>query len=263
MRALRIGAVTYLNTKPLVRGLAERLPGAEISFDHPSRLADCLARGELDIALVPSAELLSHPEWTIISDACIGCRGPVLSVKLLFRKPPQHVRTLALDDGSRTSAVLSRILLGEITGAAPLVTSLPLGSEPADVNADAVLVIGDRAIRSDDGEFVEVWDLGDRWCRWTELPFVFAMWVAREGIDTAEAEAALTAARDSGCAALGEIASEESRRMSLPYDLIFEYLSKNLHFQLGQRERQGLELFFEKALAHGLAPGAAQASCER
>jgi chorismate dehydratase len=260
---LRIGAVSYLNTKPLVYGVPEALPQAEWVFDHPSRLADALAEGDLDIALVPSAEFLSHPEWSIVSDACIGCRGPVLSVKLLFRVPPKQVQTLALDEGSRTSAVLARILLKEIAGVSPEILSLPLGSEPAEVAADAVLVIGDRAIRCESGDFIEEWDLGDRWCRWTELPFVFAMWAAREGVETAEAEMALTAARDRGCDALAEIAREQSEEMQLPYDLVLEYLSRNLHFQLGTRERQGLEFFSEKAMEYGLLPRAARASCQR
>jgi chorismate dehydratase len=244
---LRIGAVSYLNTKPLVYGLAERLPDAELVFDFPSRLADALAAGELDIALVPSAELFGHPEWSVVSDACIACRGPVLSVKLLFRLPPQQVRTLALDEGSRTSAILSRILLRELAGVRPRLTTLPLGHKPADVDADAVLVIGDRAIRSAEAEFVEVWDLGDRWCRWAELPFVFAMWVARPGVDTTVAEKALAETRDHGCQNLAQIAREQSLAMQLPYDLVFEYLSRNLHFELGVRERRGFSLFREKS----------------
>lgn len=244
---LHIGAVTYLNTKPLVHGLAELLPTAELVYDYPSRLADALAAGELDIALVPSAEFLANPEWTIVSDACIGCRGPVLSVKLLFRVPPAKVRTLALDEGSRTSAVLAQILLKEIHGIVPRLMALPLGRDAADVAADAVLVIGDRAIRSADGEFAEVWDLGDRWCRWTELPFVFAMWVARPGVDTTAAATALAAARDEGLRHLTEIAREQAAAMDLPYELVFEYLSRNLHFKLGPAERRGLDLFFEKA----------------
>ncbi len=256
---LRIGAVTYLNTKPLVYGLGEILPDAELVFDYPSRLADALAAGELDIALVPSAEMLAHPDWTIVSDACIACRGPVLSVKLLFRVPPEQVRTLALDEGSRTSAVLSQILLRELAGVKPRLTNLPLGHEAAEVDADAVLVIGDRAIRSPDEDFAEVWDLGDRWCRWAELPFVFAMWVARPGIDTHAVEKAFLAARDRGCENLAEIARKQSVAMRLPYELVFEYLSRNLHFELGSRERRGLELFRDKALAHELI----SRNCER
>ena len=176
---LRIGAVSYLNTKPLVYRLAERLPEANIILDYPSRLADALADEQLDIALVPSAELIAHPEWSVVSNACIACRGPVLSVKLLFRVLPGEVQTLALDEGSRTSALLAQILLQELHGVRPQLTSLPLGKEASESQADAVLVIGDRAIGCDESAMVETWDLGDRWCRWAELPFVFAMWVAR------------------------------------------------------------------------------------
>ena len=100
---LRLGAVNYLNARPLVHGLAELLPQSQLIFDYPSRLADGLARGNLDIALVPSIELADHPGWRIISDACISCLGQVLSVKLLFRIPPAEVCTLALDEGSRTN----------------------------------------------------------------------------------------------------------------------------------------------------------------
>lgn len=231
---LRIGAVNYLNTKPLVYGLAERLPTAEIVFDLPSRLADQLAAGELDVALIPSIALARHPEWSIVSDACIGCRGPVLSVKVMFRVPPGEVRTLALDEGSRTSAALTQILLHELHGIRPELTDLPIGESPEDATADAVLVIGDRAIENDEQAFVEVWDLGDRWCRWAELPFVFAMWVARPGIETAELADALSAARDDGCQALTAIAVEQAAEMRLPVSLVHEYLHHNLYFRLDE-----------------------------
>jgi chorismate dehydratase len=226
-------------------------------------LADALTAGDLDIALVPSAEVMDNSDWTLVSDACIGCRGPVLSVKLLFRVPPSEVRTLALDEGSRTSAVLARILLQEIHGVTPRLAALPLGREASEAAADAVLVIGDRAIRSADAEFIEVWDLGDRWCRWTELPFVFAMWLARPGVDTAEAEIALAAARDYGCAHLAEIAREQAVVMGLPDELVLEYLSRNLHFQMGPGERRGLELFFEKAGRLKRSSHALKESCQR
>jgi len=256
-KSLRIGAVNYLNTKPLVYGLSELLPAAEIRFDLPSRLADGLAAGELDVALVPSIALADHPEWTIVSDACIGCRGPVLSVKLMFRVPPAEVRTLALDEGSRTSAVLAQILLHELYGIRPALTCLPIGA-PADGNllngvcADAVLVIGDRAIKNDASPFVEVWDLGDRWCRWAELPFVFAMWVARAGVETPELATALSGARDEGCRQLEKITLEQAAAMQLPKELISEYLHQNLYFYLDTKQREGLDLFYQKAARMGL-----------
>ena len=253
---LRIGAVNYLNTKPLVYGLSERLPEAEIVFDLPSRLADLLAAGDLDVALVPSITLADHSEWSIVSDACIGCRGPVLSVKVMFREPPEQVRSLALDEGSRTSAVLAQILLQELYGVQPQLSRLPIGESLTSTSADAVLVIGDRAINNDDCDFVEVWDLGDRWCRWSELPFVFAMWVARPGIDTVGLGAALGAARDDGCQHLPEIACEQAAAMQLPAELIQEYLHRNLHFCLDKQQLQGLDCFYQQAAKLGLITAA-------
>src|ERR1700733_15959753 len=100
---LRVGAVTYLNTKPLVYRLEQFAPHVELVFDLPSRLADQLAAGQLDVALIPSIEFFQNPHYTIVSDACIACRGPVRSVKLFSRVPPQNIQSLALDEGSRTS----------------------------------------------------------------------------------------------------------------------------------------------------------------
>ncbi len=249
---LRIGAVSYLNTKPLVHGLQGRLPDAELIFDLPSRLADRLNSGELDVALVPSIAFTEHPEWSIVSDACIGCRGPVLSVKLMFRVPPESVKTLALDEGSRTSAVLAQILLHQLHGVRPQLTSLPIGDSPTGADADAVLVIGDRAIYDLSNEqqqrpFLEVWDLGDRWCRWAELPFVFAMWIARPGYFSETLADALSAARDEGCRCLQEISRRESVKMGLPEEMVFEYLDRNLYFTLDKQQLAGLDLYYREA----------------
>jgi chorismate dehydratase len=254
----RVGAVAYLNTAPLIDALPQLLPTAEIVLDHPSRLADDLAAGRLDAALVPCIELARHPEWTIVSSACIAAHGPVLSVKLLFRRPPSEVTTLALDEGSRTSAVLAQVLLADLHGVRPRLEELPVDATPRDATADAVLVIGDRAIRSPDDDFVEVWDLGERWRRWKNLPFVFAVWAARPGVDVLQLEPALEAARDAGCGEFDRIASEQSAAMNLPYELVHLYLSKHLHYHLGPRERRGLTLFFRRAAALGLIPLDAQ-----
>jgi chorismate dehydratase len=256
VQSLKIGAVTYLNTAPLVRGLAELAPNATLSFDHPSRLADNLAAGRLDVALVPCIELARHPEWSIVSNACIGARGPVLSVQMLFRRPPAEVRSLALDEGSRTSAVLAQILLADIHGVRPRLETLPVEASPTDCNADAVLVIGDRAIQAPRETFIDSWDLGDRWLRWTELPFVFAVWAARPGVDCGGLESALEAARNQGYRELEAIAGERSISMRLPYELVLTYLRDHLHFRLGPGERRGLDLYFRRAAALGLIPHA-------
>ena len=252
---MRIGAVSYLNTKPLVYQLASLAPQAEVVFDLPSRLADELAAGKLDVALIPSVEYFQNPNYAIISDACIGCRGPVLSVKLLSRVPMDKIRTLALDEGSRTSVALVRILLKERYGLTPRLLPFPLGVAAENVDTDAVLMIGDRAMHPPAG-FSHEWDLGDEWCRWSELPFVFAMWVARKVLvpELGEIETALTLARDKGVANLEEIAERETASVGLTFEQCLSYLRNNLYFFLGPRERRGLELFQEHAIRLGLAP---------
>jgi chorismate dehydratase len=251
---IRVGAVNYLNTKPLVYDFERLAPQADLVFDYPSRLADDLAGGQLDVALIPSIEFFHDPSYSIISDACIGCRGPVLSVKLFSRGPIEKIKSLALDEGSRTSVALTRILLAERHGVHPKLEKLPVGDSLADSTADAVLLIGDRAIHSPPGQFEVVWDLGDEWCRWAELPFVFAMWVARTGAELGGLDAALSQSRDAGLAHLEEIAAREAAPLGLTRPQCVSYLRDNLYFYLGPREQRGLSLFYKKAAELGLAP---------
>src|SRR4051794_19041181 len=110
-RPVRVGAVNYLNTKPLIEGLASFAPHAELALDLPSRLADRLAAGALDVALIPVIEYFRAGTYTVVPDVAIATRGPVLSVTLFSRVPWPEIRTVALDEGSRTSAALTRILL--------------------------------------------------------------------------------------------------------------------------------------------------------
>src|SRR5262249_53984866 len=214
---------------PLVYQFERFAPQANLTFDLPSRLADNLAAGRLDVALIPSIEFFHGRDYTIVSDACIACRGPVLSVKLFSRVPIAQIRTLALDEGSRTSVALVRILLAQ-EQIHPQLQSLPIDATLSDTSADAVLLIGDRAIHSPSGRFAEVWDLGDRWQHSTSLPFVFAMWVARPAIETAEIAKALAAARDAGVAHLEEIAAAEAAKQGLTVPQCLSYLRDNLYF---------------------------------
>jgi chorismate dehydratase len=249
-----VGAVSYLNSKPLVFGLEPRTERFELILDLPSRLADGLAARQLDVALIPSVEFFQHGDYTIVSDACIACRGPVWSVKLLSRVPMARIRTMALDEGSRTSIALASILLRQRFGLEPATVPLPIGADPGTAGCDAVLVIGDRAMHVSLDEYEEVWDLGDEWCRWSGLPFVFAMWVARSGVETTEVAAALQRARDAGVANLATIARREAPAAGLSEEACLGYLRDNLHFFLGPEERRGLDLFRELAAEFGFAP---------
>jgi chorismate dehydratase len=249
---LLVGAVNYLNTRPLVYQLESLAPDVDVAFDLPSRLADGLAAGDYDVALVPSIEVLREPSYTVVSDACIACRGPVLSVKLFSRVPIPQIQTLALDEGSRTSVALCRILLARRFDVEPRLAGLPIGASLHDTSADAVLLIGDRAIHSPPGRYHEVWDLGDEWTRWTGLPFVFAMWTARSGAALGGLAAALEKARDLGLEHVEEIAAEEAPGLGLTRPECVRYLRDLLHFYLGSEEREGLARFSEMAGELGL-----------
>ena len=251
---VRIGAVSYLNSKPLVEDLADLLPKADVSLDYPSRLADDLAAGNLDVGLIPVVECMREPDYEIVSDACVATRGPVLSVKLYSRVHPGFIRTLALDEGSRTSAALARIMLRERYGVDPLRQALPLGQSIADSDADAILLIGDRAMHTPTESFETVWDLGEEWLNWTGLPFVFATWVARSGAASNHVVEMLSEARDRGVSRISGIARREAAKLGIEVDAAESYLKDNLHFRLTSAERSGLRLFHELAVQQGLAP---------
>lgn len=247
----RIGAVTYLNSKPLIEGLAERVP---VSLDYPSCLADDLAAGQLDVALVPSIEFFRDPNYRIVSDACVATRGDVRSVKLYSRVHPGGIKRLALDEGSRTSATLAKIILAEKYGVTPELEPLPMEHNTTQTDADAILLIGDRAMKTPDEAFEETWDLGTVWTEWTGLPFVFAMWVARGEANIDGVATELSSARDRGVAALTSIAAREAAGLGLTGDDAESYLRHNLHFHLGSAERAGLRLFQKFASQQGLIP---------
>jgi chorismate dehydratase len=251
---LRIGAVSYLNSRPLIQDLGQLAPAARVTIDLPSRLADDLVAGRLDVGLLPSIEYFRIRGCTIVSDACIACRGPVRSVKLYCRVPIARVKSLALDIGSRTSAALTRILLCEQFGIAPQVTLLPIGAAANETAADAVLLIGDRGMLPPDERFAVVWDLGEEWYRWAGLPFVFAMWIARPQVSLNGISRILGEARDRGAARVAEIARQAAPELGLPEFDCLAYLRDNLAFHFGPGEREGLSLFYKLAVKHRLAP---------
>src|SRR5947209_7724039 len=203
---VRIGAVNYLNTKPLIYELDLLAPEAELILEVPSRLADHLADGDLDVALIPAIEYFRGGPYTIVPNIAIASRGPVLSVTLFSRVPWQDIRRVALDAGSRTSAALCQILLRKRYGVNPAVEALPLDRGAEDADTDGVLLIGDRAMRACLPGFAHAFDLGQEWFDWTGLPFVFAVWAVGPGVDLGGVAGALTEAKRRGQAQTGVIA---------------------------------------------------------
>jgi chorismate dehydratase len=251
---IRIGAVNYLNTKPLIYDLDELAPQAELVLEVPSRLADLLAGGELDVALIPVIEYFRAGNYTVVPDISIASRGPVLSVTLFSRVPWAQIRRVALDEGSRTSAALTQIVLRMRHGINPEIVPLPMSQEAESVDADAVLLIGDRAMRACLPGFAHAYDLGQEWHDWTGLPFVYAFWAVRPGVNLGPAGGALLEAKRRGCARTGEIAQREAAHLGLDAGFCRRYLSHILQFDFGPREQEGLQRYYTLACELGLAP---------
>lgn len=250
---IRVGAVNYLNAKPLIQDLEAIAPEAALSLEVPSRLADRLAEGELDVALIPVIEYFRAGRYSIVPGISIASGGPVLSVTLFSRVPWAKIRRVALDVGSRSSAALAQIILTKRHAVRAETVPLPMERAAEDVDADAVLLIGDRAMRACLPGFAHAYDLGQEWHDWTGLPFVYAFWAVRPGIDLGPVEEALHEAKRRGTERVGEIAHREAPGLGLDAGFCRRYLSNIIHFDLGPREQAGLHHYYMLACELGLA----------
>jgi chorismate dehydratase len=250
---IRIGAVNYLNTKPLICDLEQLAPDAELRLEVPSRLADLLAIGELDVALIPVIEYFRSGNYSLLPNIAIASRGPVLSVTLFSRVPWTQIRRVALDLGSRTSAALAQVLLRHRYGVTAELTPLPLDQAADDLDTDAVLLIGDRAMRACLPGYAHAYDLGEEWTEWTGLPFVYAVWAVRPGIDLGEVADTLAEAKRRGQERIGPIAAAEAPRLGLDAGFCLRYLQSIIRFDLGPREQAGLHHYYMLACQLGLA----------
>lgn len=249
---LRVGAVNYLNTKPLVEGLTSFAPNVQLSLDLPSRLADRLATGALDVGLIPVVEFFRGDNYTFVPNIAIGARGPVLSVTLFSKVPWGEIRSVSLDEGSRTSAALTRIVLQKRYGVRPRFEPLPIDSPADDLATDAVLLIGDRAMRACLPGHRFAYDLGEEWAAWTGLPMVFAVWAVRGGVDLGAAAGAFHRAKEYGLAHAGAIAQREAPGLGLDPGFCRRYMSNIIRYDLGPAELAGMERYRELAAELGL-----------
>jgi chorismate dehydratase len=247
---LRLGVVPYLNVAPIIHGLKAD-PAFEIIPEVPSRLAERLHAGTVDLGMIPSIEYAAG-DYAIVPGIAIGSRGPVRSVNLFHRKPIDALQRVALDASSRTSVALLKILLRERLGRDPEYVTLP-PSVPAMLEAaDAALVIGDPALYFE-GDVPRL-DLGAEWAERTGLPFVFAFWAGRPGVVTPEQVAQLQDSLRSGLAALPTIASSYNGHGAGHGPENEAYLRSNIVFDLGAAEAEGLREFYRRAHAIGLIP---------
>ncbi|MCC7174607.1 MAG: menaquinone biosynthesis protein [Bryobacterales bacterium] len=244
-RKLRISAVSYLNTVPLVWGMlhGEEQGLFDLEFSLPSECADRLAAGDADIGIVPSAEL-PRLGLATIPGAGIASRGAVRSILLISKVAPAEIRVLAADTSSRTSVQLARLLLRRIHGNTPRLTPCPPDLDTMLKSADAALIIGDPALRVEikDSPYT-VLDLGEEWTAATGLPMVFAVWAGRPECVTDELARPFLNSCRFGLEHIDEIARQEAAPRGLSEDIVREYFTRNVTLLLGEDEKRGLEVF--------------------
>jgi chorismate dehydratase len=237
----RVGSVSYLNAVPLTRGLED-----EIIFATPSKLAEMLQRDELDAALVSVVEVLFRDRYDILDGIAIASLGEVQSVLLAHRKPLAEAREIFCDTASLTSVELLRVILAE-RGLKPELK--PFSRSDSAELPDFALLIGDPALdlfRSP-GEH-QIMDLGAAWYELTRLPFVYAVWALRRGVQNSVLRQQLRSARDFGLDTLDSIIRN---RTEYDQDFRQDYLSWHIHFHLGTDEKRGLTKFIELLRRHG------------
>ena len=258
MPKIRAGAVSYLNTRPLVFGLEQGL-GAdriELSYDVPSVLAGRMAAGEIDLALLPVIELARIPGLVVVPGLAIGSLGNCRSVLLAARKPLSDVTSVALDPESRTSNALARVLFAEVWGVAPAFVDGPCGLALALEEHDAAVRIGDKALFEPLPRGVVAYDLGGAWTARTMLPFVFAVWAARPGVVDREIYEILHASRRAGAAALPAIAADYTWNGRQHPEISMGYLHDAMRYRLGDPEVGAVRRFLAAAATIGVIDAA-------
>jgi chorismate dehydratase len=240
----RVGSVPFLNAAPLVRGLED-----EIILATPSKLAQMLQKDELDAGLVSITEVLFHDRYDVLDSMAIASLGEVQSVFLAHRRPVAEINEVFCDTASLTSVNLLRVLLAE-RGLKPEFKPLP--DYQSAKGKEYVLLIGDAAL-----DFLraphehEIMDLGAAWLELTQLPFVYAVWALRRGVENKQLRRQLREARDFGLDTLDSIIQS---RTEYDYEFRKDYLGWHIHYHLGTDEKRGLAKFIELLRKHGLGP---------
>jgi chorismate dehydratase len=289
MRPLRISAISYLNTAPLMWDFEHGEAGAgfKISYTLPSACARALEAGTADIGIIPAAAYAQVPGLVVLPGVAIASRRPVRSILLVSRVPVEKIRTVALDTSSMTSVALTKILFEKWLGGGRTFTSLAPNLEQMLSQHDAALVIGDPALQIDRSRYLTL-DLAEEWIRHTGKPFVFAFWAVRQdalqqdavhgegiyadsrprlsrsdaGLPEPDLAIIFQQSRDHGLepASLDQIVRDWAPRLGLKEADIRSYLTENIYYHLDPPCLEGLQLFYRYAAEIGALPAAPEIS---
>jgi chorismate dehydratase len=247
--------VSFLNAKPLIDGL-DSVDGVELALDVPSRLLEGLLNHRFDVALLPVIDYQRMAGLRLLTAGGIGCDGPTLTVRIFSPIPVREIAALACDTDSHTSVALARVILAERYGIHPRIIDFDFhGKAPAGEHAapnTARLLIGDKVVCQEPTGFPHQIDLGQAWKESTGLPFVFAAWMARAGVDLGDLPSKLEQAKRRGLEHVDEIISRDATPAGWPAEIARKYLTEYLKFDVGPRQLDAIRLFHRLAHRHGI-----------
>jgi chorismate dehydratase len=252
--ALTVAASTYLNSAPLVWSFLNGPKREELTLIDavPAQCAELLRRRDVEVALIPVIEYHRIPGISLVSNVCVGSKTEVRSVLLVSKQSEiESIKSIALDESSRTSAALLKIIFGEFLKRRPTWTNSSPNLANMLEDNDAALIIGDPAMTFS-REGLHIWDMAALWRQHTGLGFVFAMWAVRNDATQQAKNVDFAGARDEGVASTEEIVDYYLTRIPLSRDELTTYLTDNISFHLDDSMRRGLQLYFELAAKHGL-----------
>lgn len=249
-RVLRVASVGFVNARPLIEGL-DKDPSIALSLDVPSGLLGRLQAGEADVALLPVIDLQREPGLVVIPAGGIGCDGPTLTVRLFSQTPFEQIDTLACDPDSHTSVALARVILARRYGIRPRFIDL---HDATGKKGEAKLLIGDKVVCEEPVGFEHQLDLGGAWKELTGLPFVFAVWCAREGVPLGDLFDKLLVASERGLDNVRAIIDKHAVPRGWPAGVALQYLTVYLRFSIGERQLEAIRLFHQLAAEEGVIP---------
>jgi chorismate dehydratase len=241
-----VASVSYFNSKPLIAGLDQE-EGVELLLDVPANLLGLLHRAVAHVALLPVIDYQRMDGLSVIPAGGIGCDGPTLTVRIFSRVPVGQIAALACDRESHTSVALARVLLAEVHGIQPELVPLDRADGP-----DSLLLIGDKVVCEEPVDYPHQMDLGQAWKELTGLPFVFAIWTARSGVEAGKIAPILTRCKERGMRDVEKLVNEFAVPRGWPAPLARRYLTEYLQFDIGPRQIQAIEMFHQMAKKHGM-----------
>lgn len=238
-----IGSVPYLNAVPLTWALHKIGFRGTLVFGTPAQLSSWMEQGKIDAGLIPVAEYLRGVGSGIVTGISLAADGAVRSVLLVSKVPLSQIETVAVDRGSRSSVLLLKVILAERYGNTPVLFPTEPDLDAMLSRADAALLIGDAALMAKTRPSWQVVDLGQEWKELTGLPFVFATWVVREGVNEGELADWLVKSKVEGLRNLETIVDEESQKRSLDRSLVHHYLTECIHYDLTESHLESIRVF--------------------